>query len=267
VRPTTAFHYVFGALATLVLAPPVILFSVLGWPNAAYRPVRLWARLLQLISRTRTRAHGLENIPASGSYVVISNHCSHLDGPAIVYALPHPVYIVIKKELARIPLWGQTVVKLGFIVVDRSDSDQARAEMERAVEAVRSGRRVLVFAEGTRSMDGHLQRLKKGGFHLAVEAQVPILPVAVNRSHTLFAKGAPKITPGTVEVHVCRPIPTVGLGVDDIEELIERTREEILEARRKDPDFIEIDDDSHLDPETTTEPVGAQPAARHQPSR
>jgi 1-acyl-sn-glycerol-3-phosphate acyltransferase len=144
---------------------------------------------------------------------------------------------VIKKELARIPLWGQTVVKLGFIAVDRSDSEQARTEMERAVDAVRSGRRVLVFAEGTRSLDGRLQRLKKGGFHLAVTAQAPIVPVAVNRSHTLFAKGATAITPGTVEVHVCPPIPTTGLGPEDIEGLIAQTRAAILEARKRDPDY------------------------------
>ncbi len=230
-------NYVAGALATLLLAPPVIVLSVLGLREAAFAPVRLWARLLHLVTRIRFRVHGVENVPEDGSYVVVSNHCSHLDGPTIVLALPHPVYIVIKRELARIPLWGQAVVALGFIAVDRSDSEQARDQMQRAVDAIRGGRRVLVFAEGTRSGNGRLQPFKKGGFHLAVDAQVPILPLAVNGSHTLFPKGAPVVRPGMVDVVVGRPIPTAGKGKEDLEDLMAETRDAILAARRRDPDY------------------------------
>jgi 1-acyl-sn-glycerol-3-phosphate acyltransferase len=237
VRSSTIFNYAFGAMATMVLAPPVILLSVIGRRRAAYQPVRLWARLLHLITGVRYRVQGLENVPTSGPYIVISNHCSHLDGPTAVLALPDPVYFVIKRELARIPLWGYTVLKLGFISVDRSDSEQARTEMSRAVETIRSGRRILVFAEGTRSPDGHLQPFKKGGFHLAIDAQVPILPVTINGSHTLFPKGAPAVRPGTLDVVIGEPIPTTGLGKEDLEDLISRTHQAILTARRLDPDF------------------------------
>lgn len=231
------FNYAFGALATLVLAPPVIFLSVMGLRGAAYWPVRLWARLVHLITGVRYRVRGLENVPATGPYIVISNHCSHLDGPTAVLALPDPVYFVIKRELVRIPLWGLAVLKLGFISVDRSNSEQAKAEMCRAVEAIRSGRRILVFAEGTRSPDGHLQPFKKGGFHLAVDAQVPVLPVTINGSCTLFPKGAPAVRPGTLDVIIGRPIPTDGLTKEDLEDLMARTRSAILAARRQDPDF------------------------------
>jgi 1-acyl-sn-glycerol-3-phosphate acyltransferase len=237
VRPLMMFHYLIGALATLVLAPPVIVLSLVGWPRAAYVPVRLWARLLHLITGVRFRVHGLENVPATSSFVAVSNHCSHLDGPALVLALPHPVYFVIKKELARIPLWGLAVVRLGFVAVDRSDSEQARAAMHRAVESIRAGKRILTFAEGTRSLDGRLQPFKKGGFHLAIDAQVPILPLTVNGSHHLFPKGAASVRPGTLDVIIGRPIATAGLEKDDLEDLMSATRDAILSARRQDPHY------------------------------
>ena len=226
-------------VATLVLASTVIVLSLLGLRRLAYLPVRAWAWTLLTVTGVRYRSHGLDNVPEQGPYVVISNHCSHLDGPTIALALPHPVYFVIKKELSRIPLWGLATRKLGFIAVNRSDSDQARAEMVRAVETIRDGRRVLVFAEGTRSPDGHLQPFKKGGFHLAIDAQVPVLPVTVNGSHALFPKAGTSVRSGTMDIIVGRAIPTHGLGKGDIEHLMAATREEILATRRRDPDFFE----------------------------
>lgn len=234
-----AFQYTVGALATLWFASLAILFAVLGLDRATYAQVRGWAWVLLVASGVRLRATGLDNVPATGSYVVISSHTSHLDGPAVALVLPHPVYFVIKKELARIPLWGHAALKIGFIAVDRSDSEKARRELARAVDTIHSGRKVLVFAEGTRSPDGHLQAFKKGGFHLAIDSQVPILPVAVNGSHRLLPKGAPAARPGRLEVAIGPPIATDGLTKDNVEALLEETREAILALRRRDPDFVE----------------------------
>jgi 1-acyl-sn-glycerol-3-phosphate acyltransferase len=233
------FQYAVGVLATLVCAPTAILFAVLGVERATYAPVKVWAWVLHASTGVRTRATGLANVPAAGSYVVISSHTSHLDGPAVALVLPHPVYFVIKRELTRIPLWGYAALKIGFIAVDRSDSERARREMARAVDSITAGRRVMVFAEGTRSADGRLQAFKKGGFHLAVDAQVPILPVAVNGSHRLLPKGAPAARPGRIEVAIGEPIPTAGLTKDDVGALLEKTREAVLGLRRRDPDFVE----------------------------
>jgi 1-acyl-sn-glycerol-3-phosphate acyltransferase len=239
VKLLVPLQYLPGVFATLVLAPPVILMSFFGWNDASFVLVRLWARIVLLFAGVRHRGDGQQHVPPSGSYVVVSNHCSHLDAPALVLNLPHPVYFIIKKELAKIPLWGYAVTKLGFIVIDRSDSDQAREELQRAVDTIRGGRRVFVFAEGTRSPDGHLQSFKKGGFHLAVDARVPILPVAVNGSSRLLPKGGTVIHPGRIDIVVGQPIPTAGLGKEAIPELMAATRETILAARRRDPDFIE----------------------------
>ncbi|GAG65700.1 unnamed protein product [marine sediment metagenome] len=228
-------------LNTLVMASTAIVFSLLGWRRIAYYPVWAFARLLLLSTAVRHRVHGLDNVPGSGSYVVVSNHCSHLDGPTIALALPHPVYFIIKKELTQIPFFGRATVALGFIAVDRSNTSQARAEMARAAETIRQDRRILVFAEGTRSPDGHLQRFKKGGFHLAVDAKVPILPVTINGSHRLYPKNGHVVRPGVVDVIVGRPISTSGLCKKDVSELMEQTRDQILQARL--PRHVKVLDD------------------------
>ncbi len=233
------FQLVAVVLATLVHASLAFLFGLLGWDGLAFGQVRAFARALHLATGVRPRGHALENVPANGSYVIISNHSSHLDGPCLAAVLPHPAYFVIKKELARIPLWGNAAVKIGFIAIDRSNSQQARVEMQRAIETIRSGRRVIVFAEGTRSPDGRLQQFKKGGFHIAIDAQVPILPIAINGSHTLFPKGGKVVKSGVVDVIVCEPIQTEGLTKNDIPALVEQARNAILAKRRLDPDFTD----------------------------
>ena len=233
------YQLVAVVLATLVIASLAFVFGLLGWQRLAYSQVRAWARALHLATGVRPRGHGLDNVPTTGSYVVIANHASHLDGPALIATLPHPAYFVIKKELARIPIWGNAAVKVGFITVDRADTLQSRTQMKKAIDTISAGRRIIIFAEGTRSPDGRLQRFKKGGFHLAVDAQVPILPVAINGSHTLFPKDGKVVRSGVVDVIMCEPIATEGLTKADIPALLEKTRSAILAKRRLDPDFIE----------------------------
>lgn len=245
-RVLGVLQYVVGVIATLLLAPPAFVFSMLGWRRAAYLPVRCWAWTALVTTGVRCHGHGLEHVPAAGPYVVIANHCSHLDSPCLVRALPHPVYFVVKRELTRIPLFGPTLVKLGFIIVDRSNTEEARRRMAEAVDLIREGRRVLVFAEGTRSRDGRLQSFKKGGFHLAIEARVPVLPVAVNGSRRLLPKGRLEARPGAVDVIVCEPIATAGLDREQVDELVERTHRAILEQRRLDPDYPERGDQEQV---------------------
>ena len=233
------FHYLTMSVVTVIVAPFIIGLSLLGLRRLGYAPIKLWCRVLRLITGVGVRVRGLEHVPTDGCYVIIANHCSHLDGPMLILALPHAIYFVIKRELTRLPIWGQAVVAAGFIAVDRSDSEKAHRQLRAAVAAIRAGRTVLVFPEGTRSPDGSLLPFKKGGFHLAVDAQVPILPVVVNHSGQLLPKGASAFCPGTLEVIVAPPIPTVGLDKDHLPELIEQTRATIAELRRSDPDFRE----------------------------
>lgn len=225
-------------LATTVAFTLIAFWIALGRELTAYNVVRWWCRVLHTITLTRYEVQGLENVP-KGPYLVISNHSSHLDGPGLIVLLPDPVYFVIKKGLALIPVWGWAATRIGFISIDRSRSKSAQEKLRRAVSTIREGRHILIFAEGTRSPDHQLHRFKKGGFHMAIEAGVPILPVAINGSRRLLPKGAPSPKPGTVSVVVGVPIETEGLGKDDLPDLMDRTRAAIIAGRRLDPDFVE----------------------------
>lgn len=235
-------QYLVIAVATLPVAAAVFVLAALGRMRQAYAPIRAWCRVASWVTGVRPQVHGRDKIPADGRYVVISNHSSHVDGPCLILALPDPIYFVIKRELTRVPVWGWTVLRVGFIPIDRSDSLRARHQLAAATGVVRAGRVVLVFPEGTRSHHGGMLPFKKGGFHLAVDAGVPIVPVAVNRSRPIMPKGAFAARGGEVEIVVCDPIPTAGLGKDEIDDLVARTRKAIATARRSDPTFIDDDE-------------------------
>ncbi len=227
----------------MMLAKSVAFVLIAFWVGfkrqlKAYSVVRWWCRVFHVITATRYEVQGLENVP-EGPYLVISNHSSHLDGPGLIVTLPDPIYFVIKKGLAQVPVWGWTATRIGFISIDRSRSQAAKKTLKRAVTTIREGRHILVCAEGTRSPDHRLHRFKKGGFHMAIEAGVPILPVAINGSRRLLPKGRPSPKSGVVTVVVGAPIETDGLRKKDLPVLMARTREAILAGRRLDPDFID----------------------------
>src|SRR5213078_3864411 len=109
-----------------------------------------------------------------------------------------------------------------FIFIDRQNAISARRSIERAKERIRAGTSVLLFPEGTRSRDGQLQPFKKGGFHLAIDAGVPIVPVAIRGTRELMPRGSLRVKPGRVRVTIGEPIPTDGLEVDDRNALLDR---------------------------------------------
>lgn len=222
--------------ATVLFAGLIVVFKSLRLTAWIHPMVRGWCRTVQTAALLRHRIVGREKIP-DGPFLIIANHSSHLDGPALIVTMGVDIHFVIKKELAEIPLWGSAAVCAGFIAIDRSRSAEARHRLAEAVQSIRDGRHVLVFPEGTRAADDRLHRFKKGGFHLALDAQVPILPVAINGSRALLPKGALYARPGTVTVVVRDPVPTAGLDRDDLPELMHRVREEIRAARRLDPGF------------------------------
>jgi len=225
------FQYLLVLLANLLFPGLVCVLASVGLRRLAFWFTEFYCRISLFAFGARLEVRGLENVPSTGSCVIVSSHSSHLDGPALIIALPHPIYFIIKRELAEIPVWGSAAKKLGFISVDRGRSEKARAQMREAIGHVQAGRRVLVFAEGTRSPNADMLPFKKGGFHLAVDAQVPILPIAIKGGHAILPKRALLPHPGPMEVVIGEPIPTEGLTKVAVPELLQRTRAVIEEMR------------------------------------
>jgi len=164
-------------------------------------------RVVELLDIQLT-ARGAENVPPGRAYIYMSNHQSHLDIPMLYATLPSPTIRMLgKKELFQIPLWGRGLRAAEFIEVDRSNHVRAMKSIERAAELVRDGVSIYLAPEGTRSRDGKIGKLKKGGFHLAKETGTPIVPVAI--------KGTIDVLPrGTRVMHAGKPVAvTIGAPI------------------------------------------------------
>ena len=173
---------------------------------------RGWARSTLKICGVKVHVRGLEKVDMKRNYVYVSNHASMFDIPAIIASIPDQIRIVFKKELHWIPIFGWGLKYGSYISIDRSRGPAAMKSLEEAVEKIRTGASVLLYAEGTRTLDGKLQTFKRGAFNLAVKAGVPVVPLTVNGSFTLLPKRSVVIHPGEVGLVLESPIEIKGNG-------------------------------------------------------
>jgi 1-acyl-sn-glycerol-3-phosphate acyltransferase len=195
-----------------------VLFSIpaalLGFP-ALYLTGRvdllwklsLWAATTGYsIAGVRVRSIGRENLEDGRAYLFISNHVSNLDPPIITRQIGRRISILTKQELFHIPLFGRAMHAAGFVAVNRSSSRSAIESVRDAVRVLQSGLGMLVFPEGTRSSDGKLLPFKRGPFHMAMEAGVPVVPITIIGSYEAWPKGRFSLRPGDVVVNFHPPI-------------------------------------------------------------
>ena len=161
--------------------------------------------------------HGAR-VPADRTYVYMSNHQSHLDIPMLYATLPSPtIRMLAKKELFQIPLWGRGLRAAEFIEVDRGNHAKAMASIDYAAKLLRDGVSIYLAPEGTRSRDGSIGKLKKGGFHLALGASAPIVPVAIRGTIDILPRGGKVMQKGRrVDVTIGAPIDTMGRDLDGL---------------------------------------------------
>lgn len=228
-----AAQLVLVGLLTLVVGVPAIVLTLL-LPGRARKGrlfcfvSRIYSRIVCRLLGIRVVARGTRNVDPDRPYVFMSNHVSHADSPALAVVIPHPLHWVFKKELARIPVFGWALLSGGQIMVDRSSPEKSKAALSEALSGLSGNNSVLIYPEGTRSRDGTLQPFKKGGFRMALDAGLPIVPVRVSGSREIVAADTLRIRPGTVIVEIFRPIETRGRTTADIPDLMARVREAML---------------------------------------
>jgi len=226
--PLAAFRsvltYVVIVLYIILIGPPALLIAWLfHWKRSLYLVGHGGVGLALFLAGIRYRVVGRENVPP-GAVVYCSNHESNVD-PAVLFQGLHPmIHILYKQELHQIPLMGMAFDIGGFVAVDRADRRKSIASVDTAVESLRRGNSFLIFPEGTRSRTGELLPFKKGGFIMALQAQVPVIPVAVSGGRASMRKGSAIVRPVKVTVRLGPPISTDGLTIDDRDTLIERAR-------------------------------------------
>jgi 1-acyl-sn-glycerol-3-phosphate acyltransferase len=219
-------------LWTLVLLVPVVvsLSLTLSGDTGAWMARVFWAPFVLWISRVRLVQDPYPTLDARQSYVFVSNHQGFYDIPAAYATIRHRLRFVAKRSLLFVPFIGWFIYVGGHILIDRGNRKRSIRSLSRAAEQVRRGKSLLVYAEGTRSPDGGIHAFKKGPFVLAIAAQVPIVPVAVEGSYLVLRKHDCSIHPGTVRIRMADPIPTRGLTIADRDDLMRRVRAALVAA-------------------------------------
>ena len=159
-----------------------------------------------LIAGVKVETLGLENLNASDNYIFISNHLSYFDIPILMKAIPNNVRFIYKDSLTKIPVlgWGMYLGK--YIPINRDNVREAMKSLKKAAERVVSGISVVIFPEGTRSIDGAPGEFKRGMFVMADEARVPLVPTTIIGSNKIMPRGKFKIRSGNVKVVFSKPV-------------------------------------------------------------
>jgi len=222
------------ALATLVGALVAVPLALLVSPRLANLGVAVpWGRALTWLAPVGVEVDGLDAIDPEQSYVVVANHQSQFDIPVIYGWIGLDLRWVAKAELSRIPFVAAGCRAIGHIFIDRSDPAQARTAINRAVSRLKPGTGLMFFAEGTRSRTGELLPFKKGAFRVAIDQQLPVLPVTVVDTREVMPAKSLRIRPGSVRMIVHPPISTAGLAQRDAARLLRRCHEAVASALPK----------------------------------
>jgi 1-acyl-sn-glycerol-3-phosphate acyltransferase len=204
----TVYTIVLGA-ASIVSS----LFDRRGY--VAHACARAWSRLILETTRVRVVVEGLDRITPGTTYVFVSNHQSIYDTPVVFASLPYQVRIIAKESLARFPVLGWHLKRGGHLFVDRRRPDRAGI-LARWRALVSEGLSLIIYAEGTRSPDGHVARFKAGSFLLAIEAGLPIVPVALIGTRRVMPKGRLRTEPADVMLIVHDPIQPPALDAPTV---------------------------------------------------
>jgi 1-acyl-sn-glycerol-3-phosphate acyltransferase len=217
--------YVAVSLYVLIVAPPGLLFALLfGWKKHLYVLGHIGVRLGLALSGIRYTLVSAEPLPLGRPAVYCANHQSNIDPPLLFEVLHPMMHVLYKAELNAIPLLARAFRMGGFIPVDRRNKEAALRSIEAGAASIRSGSSFLIFPEGTRSRTDQLLAFKKGGFIMAIKAQAPIVPVAIQGGRAAMHRGSRVIHPVSISIRVGQPIETTGLVVEDRDRLIEQVR-------------------------------------------
>ena len=221
----TVYTIVLGA-ASIVSS----LFDRRGY--FAHACARAWSWLILRTTGVRVTVEGLEQITPGTTYVFVSNHQSIYDTPVVFASLPYQLRIIAKESLARFPVLGWHLRRGGHLFVDQRHPDH-RSILKRWRALVSEGLSLIIYAEGTRSRDGHVGRFKAGSFLLAIQAGLPIVPLAIVGTRQSMPKGRLRTEPADVTLIVHPPIQPPAIAepsVRDAKALADRVHAIVSQA-------------------------------------
>jgi len=225
-----AWSWFIAAMLLLLFAPPVLLLGILfkkqnwiyWWANWG---ARNWLRL----TGVDVRVVGREQLDPNQTYVFVANHQSYLDAAPLFAFTGRRMGMIAKKELLNAPILGYGMSFVNVIAIDRSNRDRAVESLKVATERLRAGISFGVCPEGTRAKPGEMLPFKKGAFHMAAQAGVPIAPIALKNADKLMGKGTGEAWPGTIEMVFLPPVDTSWVKSDkDLNALVQQVQGMIM---------------------------------------
>ncbi|HUM10452.1 MAG TPA: lysophospholipid acyltransferase family protein [Myxococcaceae bacterium] len=229
-RLSSLFRYVGMALWSIFWIPAALLMGTLRRDSSL--PLRFarhyWGPGMLWLAGADLRVEGDPAAVSDRPAIYVMNHQSSLDIPAAFAVLPVDLRFIAKHTLRKVPFLGWYMSWTGMVFVDRSNSTQAVGTLNAAAERVRGGISLLAYPEGTRSRDGRVLPFKKGPFVLALQAAVPVVPIAIEGSMKCMPAHLRPFRPGIVRIAIGAPIHTAGMSLDQREDLVRQAREAVV---------------------------------------
>ena len=225
---------VSAAVYTAILGPPALVSCFLdrSWRLLSFFQ-GLWIEWLLKTNGIHLRLDGTENLKKDQSYILVSNHASILDIPALISAFPFPVRFLAKKSLLWFPIFGWVMYFSRHILIDRQSAQSALRSLKTAPSLLKKGISIIVFPEGTRSPDGEVKGFKRGAFLLAQHSKFPVIPVSIAGTYEMLPRHSWYFWPGTMHIHMGEPISTRNLSRQESRALMRKVRETIIENLKK----------------------------------
>ncbi|MCF7823977.1 MAG: 1-acyl-sn-glycerol-3-phosphate acyltransferase [Candidatus Marinimicrobia bacterium] len=205
-----------------------IVFVILGkfvnpGGQVSHQAGRLWSLGILKVSRMKIEVEGLDLIDPRGQYIFIANHTSAFDIPAVYWGLKNKLGMLAKQRLKYIPLFGWAMWAAGHFFVNRGNHRKAMAVMEQVADILsrRPDHSLVIFPEGTRSYDGHLQRFKKGAFMLALDTGIPIVPIIISGAFHAKQKKGNRIQATTIRILILPPVSPESYTLDTRDHFVE----------------------------------------------
>lgn len=208
---------ILGSLSILIAT----IFNARSGMRLAGSP---WARFSCLAALVSVTLKNKKNIIPGQSYIVVSNHQSLFDILVLAGWLGIDLRWVAKASLKKVPMFGIASVKMDHIFIDRSNPQAALETLDNAKKNIVNGTSAMFFPEGTRSRDGNLKAFKKGAFKMALDLEIPVLPVTVTGTREILPPGTMDLSPGSAKIIVHPQINTDSYSHDSIMDLIQETR-------------------------------------------
>lgn len=230
---------VFAVPYTMLVSTLVIIAGLLGQVPLGTALARIWSRVLLALGGVRVAVRGASNVPAVGGGILVFNHQSHVDIPAIMVATDKHIRFGAKIELFKIPFFGAAMRAIGTLPIARDNRTEVLRIYREAQANFRKNILYVLAPEGTRQTEPRLGRFKKGPFLFAVNAQVPVVPVVIKGAFPIMAKNSLMVNVGrltrTIHVEFLPPVATKGMAAADIEGLVASVRASMADAYEKLP--------------------------------